>query len=435
MCNKLLSGLDEDVLEYVVGMLEGDEEQEEIEGPLADFLMSCEHCGTEEEAAAKCAEIFAALNIGGSSSAAKDVSDAAPKLLASKTSMADGDAKLFRAEDDSGLGGKLVDISEALDNRKKRKAEREAERRATKNMYERILLQRAAEEAALQDAVTNAVALRRKKGSYMGAVEAKPFQLPNPGGGRDLLENASFTLVRGRIYGLIGRNGKGKSTLLRALASRAVGDIPPELTVHYVSQEVQLSEDAVEWTPVAFVVHADVERRMLLAELAELNASAEDADAEQAKRLNDVQTALEQIESETAEARAITLLTNLGFSEELRGRKMSALSGGWRVRTALAAAIFARPVSAARALHGNIETTNSIQMPLCAPHLRAPLVLPRLILPSPPPIPFPGPAAARRADQPPLDWCRLVARSRALDVGDMEAEDGGAGLARSRLSR
>ena len=44
--------------------------------------------------------------------------------------------------------------------------------------------------------------------------------------------------MRGRIYALIGRNGKGKSTLLRALASRLVGDIPPALTVHYVSQEV-----------------------------------------------------------------------------------------------------------------------------------------------------------------------------------------------------
>ena len=69
-------------------------------------------------------------------------------------------------------------------------------------------------------------------------------------GGRDLLENATFTLTRGRIYGLIGRNGKGKSTLLRGIASRAVGDIPAELTVHYVSQEVQLSDESRGWTPV-----------------------------------------------------------------------------------------------------------------------------------------------------------------------------------------
>ena len=56
-----------------------------------------------------------------------------------------------------------------------------------------------------------------------------------------------------------------------------------------------------------------------------------------------VREALVQIEAETAEQRATSLLENLGFSAELRGRSMAALSGGWRVRTALAAAIFARP--------------------------------------------------------------------------------------------
>eukprot|EP00324_Dicrateria_rotunda_P008452 CAMPEP_0206175160 /NCGR_PEP_ID=MMETSP1474-20131121/54189_1 /ASSEMBLY_ACC=CAM_ASM_001110 /TAXON_ID=97495 /ORGANISM="Imantonia sp., Strain RCC918" /LENGTH=60 /DNA_ID=CAMNT_0053585225 /DNA_START=42 /DNA_END=221 /DNA_ORIENTATION=+ len=60
--------------------------------------------------------------------------------------MAEDAGKLFRG-DESGLGGKLVDISEALDDRKKRKAALEAERRATKAAYTRILAQRAEEEA------------------------------------------------------------------------------------------------------------------------------------------------------------------------------------------------------------------------------------------------------------------------------------------------
>ena len=338
VCARILSGLDEDILEYICGMLDGDEEPEEMEAAVSDFLLSCEYCSSEEAALAKCKELFAELGVN---KKVVDVSDSLPKMLASKTSMADADQHLFREKDDSGLGGRLVDIDEALDKRKKRKAEREAELRATRNMYTRIQAQRAAEEAALQNAVNNAVALRRQVGAYTGAVEAKPFQLPNPGGGRDLLENATFTLVRGRCYGLIGRNGKGKSTLLKALASRAVGDIPPELTVHYVSQEVNISDEAAEWTPVAFVVHADVERRMLLAEKAELEK--DDDDSADASRLNAVQTALEQIDADTAEERATALLTNLGFSPELRGRKMAALSGGWRVRTALAAAIFAKP--------------------------------------------------------------------------------------------
>ena len=329
-------------MEYIIGMLEGDEEEQDMREAVHAFILSCGLCATEGAATAKVGELFSSLRSTSDERADNASSEALPKLLSSKTSLADQDAKLFREEDDSGLGGRLVDISEALTNRKKRKAELEAEKRATKAHYQRIVAQRAAEEEALEAALTQAVTLRRQRGAYTGSVEAKPFVLPNPGGGRDLLENATFTLVRGRAYGLIGRNGKGKSTLLRAIASRAVGDIPPELTVHYVSQEVQLDEEKLEWTPAQFVVHADVERRLLLQELDALNA-VESLDTAQAQRQQEVQSALESIEADTAEERATALLVNLGFSPELRGRKMAALSGGWRVRTALAAAIFAKP--------------------------------------------------------------------------------------------
>ena len=86
-------------------------------------------------------------------------------------------------------------------------------------------MQRAAEEAALQNAVTNAVKLRRQLGAFTGAVEAKSFSLPNPGGGRELLENASFTLTRGRIYALIGRNSTVKVPLWQGTSSASA---PPQ---------------------------------------------------------------------------------------------------------------------------------------------------------------------------------------------------------------
>jgi len=346
-CTEKLAGLDEDILDYIISMLEGDETEDEKSEAISSFLLSCEHCSSDEEAAAKCADLLAALKPPLS---AVDISDtpaadgSAPlKLLSAPTSMAAGDAKLFESEDTSGLGGRLVDISEALDSRKKRKMQLEAERRATKAQYQRIVAQRAEEEARLLSVAENAVTLRRRIGAYTGSVEGKPFSLPNPGGGRDLLENASFNLVRGRIYGLIGRNGKGKSTLLKAVAGRTVGGIPPELTVHYVTQELNLDDEQLAWTPIEFVVHADIERRMLLADQARLSTAEAEEDADSARQLNEVQMALEAIEADTATERATTLLTNLGFSPELRGRAMSALSGGWRVRTALAAAIFARP--------------------------------------------------------------------------------------------
>jgi ATP-binding cassette subfamily F protein 3 len=61
------------------------------------------------------------------------------------------------------------------------------------------------------------------------------------------------------------------------------------------------------------------------------------------ERLAAVYEGLENIEADSAERRADELLVNLGFSDELRARPLEALSGGWRVRTMLAAAVFARP--------------------------------------------------------------------------------------------
>ena len=66
---------------------------------------------------------------------------------------------------------------------------------------------------------------------------------------------------------MIGRNGKGKSTLLRWLAARRVGGLPDDLSVHYVSQEVTLTEEEENSTPIAVVLAADVERTMLLEEV------------------------------------------------------------------------------------------------------------------------------------------------------------------------
>lgn len=63
-----------------------------------------------------------------------------------------------------------------------------------------------------------------------------------------------MVLVPGRRYGLIGRNGKGKSTLLKALAARRVGALPASLAVYYVNQEVALPPDMEAATPVDVVL-------------------------------------------------------------------------------------------------------------------------------------------------------------------------------------
>jgi len=212
--------------------------------------------------------------------------------------------------------------------------------KAQQKKAEAATAQSAELDAEVEAAREKAVKLRSSKGSFNGAIEMGPLTLPNPGGGLDLLEEASFTMTQGHRYGLIGRNGKGKSTLLRYLAARRVGGMPDAVTVHYVSQEVAFTAAALDQTPAEAVLEADVERRLLLKEAKELQTSDKPGDQQ---RLQDCLSQLEAIEADTAADRATELLKNLGFSDELRSRQLRALSGGWRVRVALAAALFAKP--------------------------------------------------------------------------------------------
>lgn len=229
---------------------------------------------------------------------------------------------------------------------KESKVSKKEEERAAKAQA-KLAADVAAENAAVNsevDAAARAAATLRMDGhSTLTAITCGPFQLPNPGGGANLLEDASLTLAPGHRYAVIGRNGKGKSTLLRWLAARRVGGLPAELSVYYVSQEVTLTEEEENSTPVTVVLAADVERTMLLAEVAAAEEDPGGVNSGLADRLQLVHERLDVIGAESAEARAQQLLANLGFSDELRCRQMKNLSGGWRVRVALAAALFAGP--------------------------------------------------------------------------------------------
>ena len=170
-----------------------------------------------------------------------------------------------------------------------------------------------------------------------------------------------LTLAPGHRYGLIGRNGKGKSTLLKFIASRRVGGLAADVSVHYVTQEVRLTDAQEDAFPAEVVLQADVERRLLIADVAEMEArearealeekgsSGHVSPREAEKRRKKLAAAHERLlamDAEGAPSRASSLLRNLGFSDALASRKMRALSGGWRVRVALAAALFAKPDAA-----------------------------------------------------------------------------------------
>jgi ATP-binding cassette subfamily F protein 3 len=153
--------------------------------------------------------------------------------------------------------------------------------------------------------------------------------------GRLLLDCASARIAAGSRVGLVGRNGVGKTTLFRAIA----GDIAPERGEIALPRRARLGrlvQEAPEGreTLLDFVLATDTERAALLLE-------AETARA--AERIAEIQTRLADISAHSAPARAAAILAGLGFSHAEQGRALSEYSGGWRMRVALAAILFAEP--------------------------------------------------------------------------------------------
>ena len=156
--------------------------------------------------------------------------------------------------------------------------------------------------------------------------------------GVELLSCTTLRLSHGRRYGLVGKNGAGKSTLLRRIAGGQIGGFPSHLRCHLVQQEIPASDSSVLRT----VVDADTERAALLSrEAALLSQAAGSADSSEV--LVRVYERLAVIDSDGAEARAAEALDELGFTEKSQQTATQHLSGGWRMRVALAQALYLQP--------------------------------------------------------------------------------------------
>ena len=180
-----------------------------------------------------------------------------------------------------------------------------------------------------------------------------------------LLDETNVVLNHGNRYGLIGLNGSGKSTFLKALGSRAL-PIPNSIDIFFLKEEIEPSDTV---TALEAVMSVDDERLKLEARAEELNdlmsdvldnpdkytqddtaeggeaaKTVEEIQEDIIEALNSVYERLDDLDADTAEMRARSILQGLGFSHEMQSKVTKDFSGGWRMRVSLARALFIQPV-------------------------------------------------------------------------------------------
>ncbi|CAN0488234.1 unnamed protein product, partial [Discosporangium mesarthrocarpum] len=154
-------------------------------------------------------------------------------------------------------------------------------------------------------------------------------------GPRVLLDDASASISAGHCVGLVGRNGTGKTTLLRLITDQIEADggsisIPPRWRIGMTSQEAPEGEGSL----VESVLAADTELTALQTEA----ETATDPD-----RISYIYERLGEKEAHSAPSRAARILAGLGFDEAAQQRTLGEFSGGWRMRVMLASLLFTKP--------------------------------------------------------------------------------------------
>ena len=153
--------------------------------------------------------------------------------------------------------------------------------------------------------------------------------------GRLLIDQSSVQITPGSRVGLVGRNGTGKSTLFKVIRGELAAEhgsvtLPPRWSIGSLAQEAPNGPESL----ISVVLKADLERDALLSEA---------ETATDPHRIAEIQTRLVDIDAHSAPSRAAAILSGLGFSAADQLRPCAEFSGGWRMRVALAATLFAAP--------------------------------------------------------------------------------------------
>ena len=162
--------------------------------------------------------------------------------------------------------------------------------------------------------------------------------------GTNLLDRTTVRLLARRRYGLIGRNGVGKSTLMRRIASGTLPGFPHHLRVAQVQQELPVVDESAPMTPVEYILANDPVRKVVLRKIDQIENDLSDSEESESESDGEINT--EKLEAEAnflqslydlledenvVKARAVRILKDLGFNATRRDADMREMSGGWRI--------------------------------------------------------------------------------------------------------
>ncbi|MDO9710374.1 ABC-F family ATP-binding cassette domain-containing protein [Paracraurococcus lichenis] len=169
-------------------------------------------------------------------------------------------------------------------------------------------------------------------------------------GQRLVFVEASAALQKGEKAGLVGPNGAGKTTLFRMITGQEEPDegqvlVDRGVTIGFFSQDVGEMEGR---SAVAEVMDGAGDVSTVAAELAELEAALADPDRADeldslVERFGEVQARFEELGGYALDGKAREVLDGLGFSQEMMEGDVGRLSGGWKMRVALARILLMRP--------------------------------------------------------------------------------------------
>jgi ATP-binding cassette, subfamily F, member 3 len=372
--DQAVDGLDEHLLQYIAGLLstqlqEGNDIEETLDESMVPFLDSV-GCPSDLIDRAKATIIGSHLTLDES---AQDSSDGlvAKKLKQGIVNMSSTLSEQTNSDDANNMwntSNKTIkananatidayqDKTSAKDRRKQRQ-ELEKQRRELEKQQQQN------DEKNTKAGVSTMV-LPTVKGKDMDV------NLPNItlslDNGTTLLEQGDLKFAYRRRYAIIGENGVGKTTLLNRIANwQDLDGFPQHLRVLHVKQELGVPDST---TVLEAVLEADVERTTLLKEEKEITSRLEggggdemtiearqkllaeqndtgsgDQFSKDVKKLKDIFDRLTLLGADSARSRAAAILSGLQFTEEMQNSPIKSLSGGWRMRVALAAALLITP--------------------------------------------------------------------------------------------